>query len=87
MSARVLKWDVPVDDQPHRIGGGDVIHVDSQRGRSDEIQVWTFENDQPVRARVVRVFGTGHTVPLDAKPLGSVVVGGGHLVWHVFEVF
>lgn len=82
---RVLKWTVPVDDDEHKIGAGPVALVACQHG-SDTVQVWTeeehgssasFEN-----ARNVRVYGTGHLVPVEWEHLGSVIVG--RFVWHLY---
>lgn len=81
---RVLKWNVPVDDKPHPIGRGEVVHVACQFDAS-EVQVWTDEvdGDYP-RQRFAQVHGTGHPVPADLQHVGSVVAADGHLVWHVF---
>lgn len=85
---RVLKWDVPVNDQPAAVGSGPVVHIGVQ-GDIAVVQIWTDEtmpDDVPSVSRMVQVFGTGHPVPADAVHLGSVVTAGGALVWHVFEV-
>lgn len=88
----VLKWTVPVDDQWHPIGDGKVLHVTSQFGKRDEVQVWTeqeLDQDQRVYIRKPRgalIIGTGHKVPEGAEHIGSVVPlsAGGHLVWHCY---
>lgn len=83
---RVLKWDVPVDDQDHPVGSGKVLKVDCQFG-PEVVQVWTDEpNDQDVVIRGARVFGTGMEIPEGWEHLGSVVTAQGQLVWHVFDV-
>jgi len=84
----VLKWLVPVDDRPHKIGGGHVIHVGCQDPLDvDMVTVWTVEQRQgPVPKRAVQVFGTGHPLPFDAEPLGSALALGGRLVWHLFSL-
>lgn len=82
---RVLKWDVPVDDRPHVIGRGTVVHVACQDS-PDVVQVWTEEHDE-TRRTSAQVFGTGQ--PITGTPavhLGSTVTAGGALVWHVYEV-
>lgn len=85
--AAILKWNVPVDDNYHPIGSGEVVHVGSQWGKRDEIQVWTKESGNVGETRrIVQVYGTGHTIPSDAKPLGTVIAAGGHLVWHLCEL-
>jgi hypothetical protein len=85
--ARILKWDVPVDDQEHEIGAGPVCHVTSQYGRIDLVQVWTFETEfesTKDKRRLVRVVGTGHEIAPNSNVLGSAVPTAG-LVWHVIE--
>lgn len=86
---RVLKFHVPVDDHPHVIGRGPVVHAQSQFGRIDEVQVWTLEEgeDDTAEGRLVQAFGTGQHLPGSVGAhIGTVVVHGGHLVWHLFEV-
>lgn len=84
MSLRVLKWNVPVDDRPHEVGTGRVLHVACQHG-PESVQVWTLELGEP-HTRLAQVFGTRQLLPaaVDAH-LGSTVVAR-TLVWHVFEV-
>lgn len=84
--SRILKWTVPVNDQPCTIGGGPVVHIASQMGVSEEVQVWTQEFDGEPRKRTVQVFGTGQPLPHFSKPLGTTIVMGGRLVWHVVEL-
>ena len=81
---RVLRWDVPVDDQWHDIGAGAVVHVAARGYRErpgDLVEVWTLESSPgagldpgDVRKRSVSVFGTGHLLPRDAQHIGSAVV-------------
>ena len=86
MSKQVLKWNVPVDDRPHRIGAGEVVHVGCQFG-PESVQVWTEESALTRGSeRRVRVFGTGQKVPFDALHLGSTVTSNGAIVWHLFDV-
>jgi hypothetical protein len=82
MSKRVLKWDVPVNDQYHYIGSGQVAHVQCQR-ETAVVQVWTVEKDVIEPGRLVRVFGTGQEVPDSLVFLGTTMPNP-HLVWHVF---
>lgn len=80
---RVLRWDVPVDDEWHEIGAGRVVHVASRAHRKrpgDLVEVWTLEErpfpgtDELEGPRLVRVFGTGHEVPDEAHYIGTAVV-------------
>lgn len=100
MIRRVLRWNVPVDDQWHEIGAGKVLHVNDrlpqfahERGpREDVVEVWTEEacpDDFPASEvegrRSVRVFGTAQPLPDDAVVhLGSALSPLGRLVWHVY---
>lgn len=82
MTLRALKWSVPVDDRPHEIGGGKVLHVACQNG-PDAVEVWTLElNDSK---RWVQVFGTGQPLPGSVTAFVGTALAS-PLVWHVFEV-
>ncbi len=86
---RVLKWPVPVDDRPHLIGTGDIIHVDCQSPTDPSmVTVWTIEPRYvPVRqTRRVQVFGTGQPLPYFATHIGSALALRGQIVWHAFEL-
>jgi hypothetical protein len=82
---RVLKWNVPVDDNPHAIGNGKVVHVAVQ-GYPDTVQVWTEEAGDVRVTRQVQVFGTGQELRGAHGHIGSCLTGGNALVWHVYEV-
>jgi hypothetical protein len=92
---RVLRYEVPVDDSWHEIGGGWVVHVDNRppafTGLLPRVEVWTVEelpDDWPATPgltphRRVIVVGTGHRIPDTAvEHLGSVL--DGPFVWHLF---
>jgi hypothetical protein len=82
----VLKWDVPVDDTTHRIGGGQIVHVGCQYA-SDVVTVWTVEPRRGATTRRrVQVFNTGHPLPYFAEHVGTAMAANGALVWHLFEL-
>lgn len=96
---RILRWEVPVDDSWHEIGGGEVLLVDARPlmpgFATPRLEVWTRErvdmdwpNSDPLDCkREVAVFGTGHVLdPQAAEHIGSVIDRGvdGALVWHLF---
>lgn len=85
MTRRILKWTIPVDDHDHPIGAGPVVHVDVQGNDTDLVQVWTDEDDAGdiQDAGLARVYATGQPVPPGDEVLGTVLVLGGSLVWHV----
>lgn len=82
---RVLRWDVPVDDQWHDIGAGYVVNVASRHyyeRPGDLVEVWTLEDTADtnpgdslsIPMRSVTVVGTGHRVPENTEHVGSAVV-------------
>lgn len=81
---RVLKWTVPVDDQWHPIGSGEVLHVACQRGPFS-VEVWTLEADESDSLRSVIICGTGQPLPENSRHIGTALANQGSLVWHVFE--
>lgn len=81
---RVLKWAVPVDDKDHPIGTGPVVLVACQ-GNPAVVHVWTEERDgKTTPTRRARVYATGEPLNDSEQHIGSVVVSGAELVWHVY---
>lgn len=89
MIQMVLRWEIPVDDEWHRIGAGPVAHVASRTHRErpgDLVEVWTIEEvpdpaeDRehdttfPVPMRPAIAVGTGHATPRGAECIGTAVV-------------
>lgn len=88
---QVLRWEVPVDDDWHAIGSGEVVHVavreeSLNRTAINRIEVWTLEPDPQYRStRAVRAYGTGQPIAdADTYHLGTAIVPGVRLVWHLF---
>ena len=89
---RVLRWTVPLDDQWHEVGPGEVMLVSWRESNVNAVEVWTEEylpDGWPtvdlLRHRKVKVFGTGHLLDPEAQEhLGSTMSHDGHFVWHVF---
>lgn len=81
---RVLRWEVPVDDEWHDIGAGRVVHVAARSYRKrpgDLVEVWTLEVDYAgdgstadLAMRPVTVIGTGHPAPSPAWYIGTAIV-------------
>jgi hypothetical protein len=98
MQRRILRWEVPVDDQPHKIGGGRVVHVAIRpqriQGRDHRVEVWTDEtlaSEWPEgpdpQTATVQVFGTGQRLPeTTGEHVGAAIEPDGVLVWHVVRV-
>ena len=90
MSSRVLRYEVPVDDQWHEINlpeKGQLLHVAVARSPS-VMEFWTIQDEEDTTVpRHFRVFGTGQ--PIDGAYCGTAVVllTGEYtpLVWHLFE--
>lgn len=79
--AGVIPLELPV--------GAKILHVGDQKGAGDSLDFW-FETEpdlEETEVRMVRVFGTGHLMPLMGEGwwhVGTVVTAGGKLVWHVY---
>lgn len=83
----VYKYNLPMDDYVtiNLPRGAEVLHVGVQHG---ETQLWAkVDTGKPAEKRRFRIAGTGH--PLDGDKLefvGTLMLAGGGLVFHVFEV-
>lgn len=90
MAREVWKVDLPIDDEWHGYPMAKIVHVACQYGAlTNTVQVW-FEatTDLPEgyqdTTHNLRVFGTGQPVPEDAEHVGTAIMAGGRLVWHVY---
>ena len=66
--------------------GAEVLSVQTQR---ETPCIWALVNpDAPPENRRFEVYGTGQPINLSRplKPLGTVQMMGGYLIFHVFEV-
>lgn len=93
---RVLRYEIPIDDNFHEIPAGKILHLSEYRhknitGERARIEVWvevTFEGAGVVFPIIglqrVQVFGTGHPLPEDAAHLATCLDGA--LVWHLYQV-
>lgn len=86
---QVLRYEVPVDDAWHTIRvRGNIVHVATRS--PEKVEFWTYVCDGEAE-RTFRVFGTGHPIPeADAHTMpvyvGTALVPGMPLVWHLFEL-
>lgn len=82
---RVLRYDVPVDDQTHRLDlFGALLHVAARR--PEAVEVWAVHDpEMPPTTYHLVVVGTGHPWPPDAVWKGTAVAPHG-LVWHLLDV-
>ena len=61
-----------------------LLSVHEQNG---EVCLWALVNPQNIdETRTFAVFGTGHRVPEDHIFVGTALLEGGSLVFHVFEI-
>lgn len=88
VDVKVLRWEVPVDDQWHNVGSGPIAMIASRDDPGALVEVWTIQPTHEHADRLVRAFGTGQPVPPDTIYLGSTLAGPGRaLAWHVFEQY
>jgi hypothetical protein len=80
----VYHYEVPVDDTWHDITlTGKIVHVASRNNDLSVVHFWALAGIvSPYTARL-RVYGTGHQVPLDSIYRGTAIAEP--LVWHLFE--
>lgn len=66
--------------------GAKVLSVASQ---GDDLCLWAkVDTEDPIEQRTFEVYGTGHPMPDDDEHLqflGTALMHGGSLVWHVFQ--
>ena len=83
----VLRHEIPVDDQWHDVQlPGGIVHVATRKPHA--VEVWTFhyDGDPDPQVRTLRVYGTGQPIADDdIRYLGTAIVPGGALVWHLVE--
>lgn len=56
----------------------------------DQISIWyTVDDRAEMVERNIYIFGTGNPIPneFDGKFIGTVLMAGGRLAWHIFEEF
>lgn len=95
--AKEVIWKVELDivaEQTIEIPSGATFL--SAREQNDHVCAWFIcDPDKPKEPRTIAMVGTGHEVPTDGDSmgdepfsvyLGTAIIFGGNLVWHVFEV-
>lgn len=86
MSARIHRYQVPVDDQVHVIElNGTPAHVGCRD--PEVVEFWAIHRDGvPLRPYRFTVAGTGHVLPEGCRVWGTATAPGGTYVWHLIEV-
>jgi hypothetical protein len=89
MANAIHRYKIPVDDAWHTIQlTGHLVHVASRDPGT--VEIWALAGGQEMAA-TFRVFGTGQPLPDEdahtrAVHVGTALVVGYHLVWHLFEL-
>lgn len=91
--ARMLRYEVPVDDQWHMIEVPAMAALQNVNSRRPDVVEFWAEQWEPLPGeelattkRTFRVYGTGHPYsPHEVMYQGTAVAPGGALVWHLFE--
>lgn len=79
---RILRYEVPVDDQWHLFRAGEPLHVACRD--TEVVEFWAWETaDGTLAYREFLVVGTGHYVEEGVRHIGTALVPGGGLVWHL----
>lgn len=69
--------------------GAQILSVQTQ-GDGETPHLWSLVNpENPMRPRVIRMYGTGNELPGDIQQcmfLGTFQQDGGAWVWHAFEL-
>lgn len=65
--------------------GAEILTIQDQKGTPC---IWALvDSDAPLADREIRIAGTGHKINKSIKQyIGSFQLGGGDLVFHVFEI-
>lgn len=90
MNHRILKYELPVQDEVIVLGLPEHFQMCDIQSKDDKIFLWAVVEDkeeQPIKYRTFKIYGTGHVIKglQDLYFLKTVVMQSG-LVWHVFEV-
>jgi hypothetical protein len=86
MSTRILRYEVPVDDQWHliRVPTSPILHVGCRNQHVVEFWARECEGDHGT-VMAYRVYGTGQPTPPERRYEGTAIAPGGRLVWHLLS--
>jgi hypothetical protein len=85
---RILKYEVPVDNQWHPLPPGTVVKVGCLWGEEEIVYVWIREPEHPRvgHGPVVRAFATGERLPeFPTEHFGSAITTSGQHIWHLVK--
>lgn len=85
MSGVIYRYEILVDGEWHSIEmRGDVVHVGCRK--DNVVEFWSLVHPGALPAkRAFRVFGTGHTLPLGLRHVGTTISTSKLFAWHLFE--
>jgi hypothetical protein len=84
----MLRWEVPIDGQPHKIDlAGVVMNVDTRIvGGATRLDFWTeVHDDEPTETHTFQVYGTGWEIPATSWWRGTAPRTDDGFVWHLYE--
>lgn len=96
MTRRIFRYEIPIDDQPHEIPAGKVVHLNEYRmkhitGERNRVEVWVEVTlggasiaDDINGTQHVQIIGTGHAIPDGATHLATCL--DSQLVWHLYRI-
>lgn len=81
----IHRYEVPVDGQWHEHKlTGHILHVECRN--IDVIEFWAHHIEgNPAETVQLRVYGTGHDIPIASVYCGTAIAPGGQLVWHLVQ--
>lgn len=82
------RYEIPIDDKPHSVALTDSpVAAATQQGNMN-VEIWAEYNPSkhPIVVRVYQVFGTGQTLPANARHRLTCLGNGLGLVWHLYEL-
>jgi hypothetical protein len=85
MSKTIYRYEVPIDDRPHRVHlSNDPVSV-AIVGH-DYMEFWAENDGGRGRERTFQVYRTGHIVPDSARYVGTGQRTSLGLVFHLYEL-
>lgn len=83
---KILKYPLQITDDQTVVmpEGAQILTVAIQHGK---VTLWALcPETRKVQPRKIEIFGTGNPIPNGTRTyIGTVLMDGGQLVWHVFE--
>lgn len=78
----VHKFEVSLTDEEQVVPAGRVVHFGRQPSGGDRLFVWIERHEGFDAKMALRVFGTGHSVPIQFTHCSTIV--DEYFVWHLY---